>query len=1161
MFSNFFGSSSKRNTIATQQSSKSNSNGNNSTTNNKQTQDDKPTSNSLPKSIQLNNSNGNNFLTSPSNSSPPSLRNSSNNSFTISPSSSFSGISSSSFLTTQHQGVITSLQMKPSCTNLTDDVENKKKQKYDPTLEQTARKWVSDVLEIGELDPEVSFFEHFKSGVLLCKLVNKLKPGVVKKINESTISFKQLENIENYLKACTHLGLQSVNLFNSIDLFENKDITLVIRNIVVLGKHAAKIETYTGIHLAGEKKNIKITTTPVSPLFSANNSINSNNNNSLNNSLSPNRNNISPPSTISNSSSNVLSKSTNGQKKAKWRKSVKIPAVSSLNSDIRTKEAFKYSPELQKSAQDWIEEVTNEKFKLPFASSLKDGILLCKIINIIIPKTILFINNGNSSFKKMENIGHYLNGCLAVGLKKTDLFDTPDLFEEKNINLVISNIHVLANHVSKFHSHLKLPSIKKDSGLNHTNSPLKLYSSIIHSRFGNTTSTVTQSQIEDAQDLMDWINGHLKAYHHLQVRDIGSDLCNGVTLLTLLEEITQQKVGIFTKEPVLPWHFMQNICLLLNFLRDNSVHSVSELSPHDLFNGDCSSICKVVRLIRDHFDRDHLFKSIPMDTRRQKVIEEIISTEQSYVKSLGTVYNSLIIPLHNSLDTLNPILTKDEIFSIFGNWEILLRSHVSLLNEFKSKLQLNNDIENLTNIVFNSNITIGDLFLEKCEFLKDNYANYINNYDNSYQRIKRLRKGNSIFDEIVNTFEIFQDSNNGLDLYSYLIMPIQRIPRYLLLLKELIKYTPMNHPDYQMLINAKENIKRVADHVNESKMVVENKRKISSIQESISQIPFNLMDKERTYIREGFLEIEDTFKKDSYFFLFSDILLYVKYKPSEETGKEFKFKEIFYLDQVVDVSDILSEDEECIDENSSINGNIGSGGEFTSGDEDQYLRKSCNSNSNNSNSNRSGNTPNSNSSEPKYSFEIETNDFCLTLLAESHNEKIDWMEDLRSCLQHQLIKDEDQLSDLSIISEDEDGDQSSNLNSINSPVFSNNSNNNESCKLEVKFNNNLNINGEEFEQDQQDQDQLEEDYDENSNISYSEEEEEEEINQDDTFDGNDLHKIKNIDGFKKVHRRLESEDTISDTESEELRILRKKKLPISSSKRISFSEKVQTIDR
>ncbi|KAM9960840.1 hypothetical protein ACTFIW_009996 [Dictyostelium discoideum] len=1176
MFSNFFGSS-KRNTIASSSSSKKDKdNGKDESSKLKNSG-----SSTLPKPI-TNNESGNNFITSPSVSSPLMSPLSSSPSPLLS-SSSNSITSTSQQQQQQHQGVITSLQMKPSCTSLTDDIEKKKQAKYDSSLEQTARKWVCDVLEI-QLEDDKTFYELFKNGVLLCKLINKLRGGTIKRINESTISFKQLENIENYLKACKTLGLQSVNLFNSIDLHENKDISLVITNIVVLGKHASKIEGYNGIHLAGERKIIKITTTPVSPLFGGGNN-NNNNNNTSNGDLSP----VSitsasgGSSNYNNYSNNPLNKSSNG-KKAKWRKSVKIPAVSSLNSDIRTKEAFKFSPELQKAAQDWIEEVTKEKFKLPsFSSSLKDGILLCRVINTIIPNTILYINNGNSSFKKMENIGNYLKGCLVVGLKKTDLFDTPDLFEEKNINFVISNIHVLGNHVNKMYSHLKLPLIKNiGNGGNGGNggigggggggsdgSPLKMYSSIIHSKFGNGSSNNSSGNggvmipPEDMKDLKDWINHHLRAHHSLQIgSDMSNDLRNGVTLLTLLEELTLQKVGIFAREPVLPWHFMQNICLLLNFLRENSVHNVSDISPHDLFNGDIHSLCMITRLIRENFDTDHQMKSIPMDTRRQKVIEEIIATEQSYVKSLSTVYNLLIVPLLNSLDTNSPILSNDEISSIFGNWEHLLRSHINLLKEFKLKLNLpfndltiddSNQNQNHNNIfgdsIFDSNITIGDVFLEKCEFLKDNYTNYINNYDNSYQRVKRLKKSNSNFEELVNTFEIFQDTHNGLDLYSYLIMPIQRIVRYILLLKEVIKYTPSTHPDYQMLQNAKENIKRVADHVNESKMAVENKRKILSIQDSIQNLQFNLMEKERTYIREGFLEIEDTFKKDSYFFLFSDLLLFVKYKPSEETGKEFKYKEVFYLDQVVDVSDILSDDEgeACVDDDGEYEGGNGDATSGSADPEDQTLRRSCNSNNNNNNNS------NSNKSNTVYSFEIETCEFSLVLLAESHTEKIEWMEDLRSCLQHQLIKEEDQLSSLSLSDNDDDdndadADVESSLNSISSPLLLlnnniiNNNNNNNNCK-----NSNININS------SIDNNSDNNDYDNKINS---------EENGDTSDEENKTSNRRSV-SFK-THKRLESDETISDTESDDYELVcgrsKKSQPPPVPPRKITFSDTIKNID-
>lgn len=48
----------------------------------------------------------------------------------------------------------------------------------------------------------------------------------------------------------------------------------------------------------------------------------------------------------------------------------------------------------------------------------------------------------------MENIGTFLAGCEAYGLKKTDLFQTVDLYEAQNMPQVIATIHALGRRVS-----------------------------------------------------------------------------------------------------------------------------------------------------------------------------------------------------------------------------------------------------------------------------------------------------------------------------------------------------------------------------------------------------------------------------------------------------------------------------------------------------------------------------------------------------------------------------------------------------------------------------------------------------------------------------------------------------------------------------------------
>ena len=54
------------------------------------------------------------------------------------------------------------------------------------------------------------------------------------------------------------------------------------------------------------------------------------------------------------------------------------------------------------------------------------------------------------------------------------------------------------------------------------------------------------------------------------------------------------------------------------------------------------------------------------------------------------------------------------------------------------------------------------------------------------------------------------------DLESFLILPVQRIPRYMLLLDALLKFTPPDHPDFNNLTEAIAKVKSVADHLNQA---------------------------------------------------------------------------------------------------------------------------------------------------------------------------------------------------------------------------------------------------------------------------------------------------------------------------------------------------------
>ncbi|KAI2517976.1 calponin 3, partial [Homo sapiens] len=73
-----------------------------------------------------------------------------------------------------------------------------------------------------------------KDGIILCELINKLQPGSVKKVNESSLNWPQLENIGNFIKAIQAYGMKPHDIFEANDLFENGNMTQVQTTLVAL---------------------------------------------------------------------------------------------------------------------------------------------------------------------------------------------------------------------------------------------------------------------------------------------------------------------------------------------------------------------------------------------------------------------------------------------------------------------------------------------------------------------------------------------------------------------------------------------------------------------------------------------------------------------------------------------------------------------------------------------------------------------------------------------------------------------------------------------------------------------------------------------------------------------------------------------------------------
>lgn len=78
----------------------------------------------------------------------------------------------------------------------------------------------------------------------------------------------------------------------------------------------------------------------------------------------------------------------------------------SLERAVRAKIASKRNVEQDKEAQEWIETLLGKKFPAgeTYENVLKDGQVLCQLLNKVSPGSVKKINSSGGDFKMMENI-------------------------------------------------------------------------------------------------------------------------------------------------------------------------------------------------------------------------------------------------------------------------------------------------------------------------------------------------------------------------------------------------------------------------------------------------------------------------------------------------------------------------------------------------------------------------------------------------------------------------------------------------------------------------------------------------------------------------------------------------------------------------------------
>ncbi|XP_049848845.1 uncharacterized protein LOC126316795 [Schistocerca gregaria] len=228
--------------------------------------------------------------------------------------------------------------------------------------------------------------------------------------------------------------------------------------------------------------------------------------------------------------------------------------------------------------------------------------------------------------------------------------------------------------------------------------------------------------------------------------------------------------------------------------------------------------------MKDQFVLDEEWEKLDSEfqksnSKRNKIIRELYSTEITYVDNLSILIKKFYRPLLYMANGPKPLISESDLRIIFSSIEIIYSFHFILLERLNEKLKN-----------WNPDTTLSDVFFFLADFIKI-YAGYINNYDRAIEMLTDYRQKDPRAREFLD--KGLQDPECGMrSLDSFLIMPVQRPPRYLLLFIELIKHTDPSHPDREVSDLALKKLKMVVSYLNENRKAVEYRRCLIELSEA-----------------------------------------------------------------------------------------------------------------------------------------------------------------------------------------------------------------------------------------------------------------------------------------------------------------------------------------
>ncbi|XP_062481608.1 FYVE, RhoGEF and PH domain-containing protein 2 isoform X1 [Pezoporus occidentalis] len=247
----------------------------------------------------------------------------------------------------------------------------------------------------------------------------------------------------------------------------------------------------------------------------------------------------------------------------------------------------------------------------------------------------------------------------------------------------------------------------------------------------------------------------------------------------------------------------------------------------------------------------------------KKIALELLETEQAYVNRLHLLdqifYTELMKEAKNG-----KTVPEEVVKMIFSN--------ISSIHQFHSKFFLPELQKRMED--WSCNPRIGDVIQKLAPFLKM-YGEYVKNFDKAVELITVWSEKSPPFQELIADIQKRKICAN-LTLQHHMLEPVQRIPRYELLLKDYVRKLPPESPDRDDAEKALQMIFMVAKHSNAAIAEMERLQNLWVVYQRLG-LEDDIVDPSNELIKEGPIQKISTRSNstsEKYLFLFNNMLLY-----------------------------------------------------------------------------------------------------------------------------------------------------------------------------------------------------------------------------------------------------------------------------------------------